>query len=258
MDNIVITERGLFISGAKYDMTLDEVITRIGIQRCAPFGVIYYQLTNGAIATMLQSKECWNCCMCPLLNSERGVAYETFETDDETIQYCLDTIDNMQAYINSMELRMFAQITGRWLTSLVRYGMLQRYKGKLTIKAIVEKTNVGIIPIDDTRTDGIAYTNMASGDNVCYGVIETINNKEEQISINEYIGIADELQKLGCIVYEVEATEDVNAITVVSKCSIEEMRTKLKEVAQFKWYSDRVEFIGCKQKFDEYMDQIEI
>ena len=258
MNNIVITDKGLFISGAKYNMTLDEVITRIGIQRCAPFGVIYYQLTNGSIATMLQSKECWKCCMCPLLNSERTVANDTFETDEETINYCLDTIDNMQTYINSVELRLFAQIAGRWLTSLVRHGMLQRYKGKLAIKAIVEKTNVGIIPIDDTSNDGIAYTNMAGADNVCYGVIETINNKEEQISINEYIGIADELQKLGCMVYKVEAIEDVNIIEVVSKCSIEEIRMKLKEVAQFKWYSESVEFLGCKKHFNTDFDQINI
>lgn len=258
MNNIVITERGLFISGTKYNMTLDEVISRIGIQMCAPFGVIYYQLTKGSIATILRSEQCWKCCMCPLLNSERDIADKIFDSDEDTSSYCSEIIDSMQKYLNSMELRLFAQITGRWLTSLVRYGMIQRYSGDFKIKAVVEKSNVGLIPLDSNTTDGVAYSNMIDNGNICYGVIETINNNDEQISINQYIGIADELQKLDCIVYRVGATEDVNTIEIVSKCGMEEMRMKLKEVAQFKWYSNNVEFIGCKKKFNDYMDQIEI
>lgn len=252
MNRIIINDCGVYVwdmlGDMKCEMTLNDVIDKIGKKECMPFGVIYYQLTPRVISMLLTSKECWDCCMCPIVDSE-GRAFTALATEynssEELLKDCKTHIENMQGLINTKNIRIYAHMAVRWIGSLSKNRWIQKCSSKMYIMSYVHNEEISIFAEKDSSECSI-YADMAD-DAAAFGVIETINNKEGDIDVATYIRISDELVKKGCAVYSIMSTEDVNVLKVVGACSTNKMQEILEEVTMFKEYSDNIGSIGyCK------------
>lgn len=258
MNRIVISDAGVYVGDTLYNMSIDDIITKIGIEKCARFGRVYYQVTERAITKMLTSELCWKCAMCPVMTVIEGkicnynTVIEEVNSVDELIAECNTQIDSMKCMMNSMRLRLTAHMVGRWLTLLSRNRWVTGLTG-ININVVSSDDSVRI-NAEDGNGESL-YANMMD-DAVAFGVIEL--KAGNTFNVDMYIQLSDELYKKGCTVYSIEVDEDINVLYVVGKCSTNRMITILEEVTMYKEYSDKVEYIGyCKYHNTDMLDAVD-
>ena len=253
MTRIIIADNGNYVNGVKESDSLDEILNTVGIAKCKQFGAVYFQITKDVMIRLFQSRNIWECCMCPILDNEGNAVKLNDETYNESyVAEINDEINRMMQEQDGMEMRMFAHMTVRWMMNSAGQGWFRRNTEDLKIVAHMDKQccYIKAVSIQDENKNMLSETcNTESA----FGEIETIENDNGKINVNMYIRLSEELNKKGCTIYKVETDgDDANMISVIGACSNKVMVETLEEVTSYKDFSDRVAIIGYYEESKRY------
>lgn len=256
MARIIIADNGNYVNGVKESDSLDEILNTVGIAKCKQFGAVYFQITQDVMRRLFQSRNIWECCMCPILDNEGNAVKVSDGTDAERYVAEINAeINRMMQEQDVMEMRMFAHMTVRWMMNSAGQRWFRENTENLKIVAHMDKQcfYIKAVSIQDENKNILSETcNTESA----FGEIETIENDNGKINVNMYIRLSDELNKKGCTIYKVETDgDDANMISVISTCSNKVMTETLEEVTSYKDFSDKVSLIGYCEESERYPEE---